>query len=231
MSWVMAFMGQKGGTGKSRSAQAFATEAARAKLDVLLADMDVGPTSSSAWAEIRASNNIEPVVRVERVNRLDVGDVVGMADLVVLDTAGFADKITKEIAARVHLVVTPVGTDIGDWEPTRDLLAQLIGAGVSMDRLAIPIVKAASESTAELTRTWFVKAGFKPLKHETYFSAAYSHAFNRGLAMTECSSEAPRLQAVKQVRDIGMALERVQNNMQEATRATSRARAAAERGR
>lgn len=234
VSWVMAFVGQKGGTGKSRLAQAFAVEAARAKIDVLLGDMDIGPTSSTMWAETRATNGWEPSVACQRFERLNMQAANGKADLLVMDTAGFADRITKDIAAWSHMVVVPVGADIGDWIPTLDLLQQFEKAGIGKEKLVPAIVRAPSQATATLARQWLTEGGFAPVKHETYFSASYSHAFNIGKGMTECQSEAPRLEALKQVREIGTALQRLQQQVEQERargRQQGRARAGADRGR
>jgi chromosome partitioning protein len=209
MGWVVAFVGQKGGTGKSRLAQALAVEAARSKIDVLLADMDSGPTSSSTWAEIRATNGWKPPITCEKVPRLDVAKIVDRADLVVLDTAGIADKITRQLADHSHVVVVPVGSDVGDWIPTLDLLQQMVRGGVSQEKLAPTIVRASSEAMAKQAREWMTKGGFPPLPHETYFAATYSQAFNVGKAMTECSGERQREQAERQVGDIAKVLERL----------------------
>src|SRR5258708_39524123 len=94
MSWLVAFVGQKGGTGKSRLAQAFTTEIARSGVDVLLADTDKGPTGALAWGEVRAQNGWQPPITVRRIQRTDIRSVLGKADVVVLHTAGFADRIT-----------------------------------------------------------------------------------------------------------------------------------------
>lgn len=210
MSWVVAFVGQKGGTGKSRLAQAFATELARSGVDVLLADMDKGPTGAAAWGEVRAGNGWPPPVTVRRIERTDIRTVLGKADVVVLDTAGFADRITRELAELSNLIVVPVGTDLGDWQPTIDLLHQLVNAGLPPERLAPVIVRAPNKSKAELARAYLKRAGYTALKHETYFLASYQDAFNVGKAMTEAPGEAAREEALRQVKDIAGALKRAQ---------------------
>jgi chromosome partitioning protein len=221
-SWIVAFIGQKGGTGKSRLAQAFATALTMQGADVLIADMDKGPTGSLAWGEVRARAGWHPPVRVMRIERTDLRRVLGKADLVVLDTAGFADRITRELAELSNLVVVPVGTDLGDWQPTIDMLHQLANAGLPAERLVPAIVRAASEAKAELARDYLRTAGYEPLKHVTYFSANYQDAFNVGKAMTEAASERAREEASQQVKEIVSALQRAQQR--EAERGRVRAK-------
>jgi chromosome partitioning protein len=219
MSWLVAFVGQKGGTGKSRLAQAFTTEIARSGVDVLLADTDKGPTGAVAWGEVRAQNGWQPPVTVQRIERTDIRAVLGRADVVVLDTAGFADRITRELAELSNLVVVPVGTDLGDWQPTIDLLHQLANAGLPIARLAPVIVRATTKSKADLARQYLKAAGYTPLKHETYFLASYQDAFNVGKAMTEAPGDTPREEALRQVKDIAGALKRAQELEAERTKA------------
>jgi chromosome partitioning protein len=209
-SWIVAFIGQKGGSGKSRLAQAFATALTTAGADVLIADMDRGPQGSLTWSEVRARAGWHPPVRVMRIERTDLRLVLGKADLVVLDTAGFADRITRELAELSNLVVVPVGTDLGDWQSTVDTLHQLANAGVPLERLVPAIVRASSEGKAELARDYLRRAGYEPLKHVTYYSANYHDAFNVGKAMVEAASERAREEASGQVNDILNALQRAQ---------------------
>jgi chromosome partitioning protein len=229
MSWVVAFVGQKGGTGKSRLAQACATEFARSGVSTLIADMDKGPTGSLAWGEVRAAAGWKPPVTVVRIERTDIRSVLGKADVVVLDTAGFADRITRELAELSNLVVVPVGTDLGDWQPTIDMLHQLANAKVPLERLAPAIVRAPNEAKAELARKYVRAAGYEPLKHATYFSAHYQDAFNVGKAMTEAKAEGPRQDALHQVNDIAAALKRAQELEAERERTRRRREKQAER--
>jgi chromosome partitioning protein len=220
--WIVAFIGQKGGTGKSRLAQAFATAAAGAGIDVLIADMDRGPTGSLMWGEARAKAGWHPPIKVMRIERTDLRDVLGKAELVVLDTAGFADKLTRELAELSNLVVVPVGTDLGDWQPTIDILHQLANAGVPLERLVPAIVRAASPAKAEQAREYLRAAGYEPLKHVTYFSATYQDAFNVGKAMTEAPGEGAREDASRQVREIVTALQRAQERALEHSKRRTR---------
>lgn len=212
-SLVVPVVGQKGGTGKSRIAQAFAVACGRAKVDVLLADMDRGPTGSLAWGEVRRLNKWTPVIRVERLDRGAFDALDGRGDVVIVDTAGFADKLTRDLAAHAHLVLVPVGTDLGDWQPTVDLLHQLANVGIDEDRLAPMIVRGTSSAKVEEARAYMTAAGYPPLKSATLIQAAYQDAFNVGKSMIECAHEGPRTQAERQIVEIGTRLEAIRRRL------------------
>ena len=72
MGEIISFVGQKGGTGKSTLARAFAAEAAKAQTRVLIADLDDAQRTSWDWGKRRAANHLLPAIDVEMVPRLQV---------------------------------------------------------------------------------------------------------------------------------------------------------------
>ena len=69
MGEVISFVGQKGGTGKSTLARAFAVEAARVQANILIADLDDAQRTSFEWGQRRLANGFKPTVNVERMQR------------------------------------------------------------------------------------------------------------------------------------------------------------------
>ncbi|HEY1246663.1 MAG TPA: AAA family ATPase, partial [Hyphomicrobiaceae bacterium] len=91
MGEIISFVGQKGGTGKSTLARAFAVEAAKRRQGVLIADLDDAQRTSWDWAQRRAANGLSPAIAVERVPRLQVFTRAADIDVLVVDAPGWAD--------------------------------------------------------------------------------------------------------------------------------------------
>ncbi|MBN9352721.1 MAG: AAA family ATPase, partial [Hyphomicrobium denitrificans] len=71
MPVVVSFVGQKGGVGKSTLARAFAAIAARGKLKVKLADLDVNQQTSVRWARTRSAGGNGYPVEAEAYTTFD----------------------------------------------------------------------------------------------------------------------------------------------------------------
>ena len=65
MGYVVPFMNNKGGIGKSVLARAYAVEAAQAGASVLVADLDDVQRTSKRWADHRRANGLTPDIKVE----------------------------------------------------------------------------------------------------------------------------------------------------------------------
>src|SRR5688500_9340960 len=98
MGDIVSFVGQKGGTGKSTLARAFAVEAARHDNTVLIADLDEAQRTSLDWGERRAANGLQPAIQVEQVPRLQLFTRATNVDLLVADAPGWADASTLWLA-------------------------------------------------------------------------------------------------------------------------------------
>lgn len=205
---VMAFLGQKGGAGKSRLAQAFATEFTRSGVPTLIADMEDGPVGSEPWSRLRAEHGWKPVVKAKRIGRGELATVLNDAEVIVLDTPGFADRMTRDLARASTLVVVPSGTDIGDLHPAVDLMHQLAKAGIAPERMVGAVVKAATVAMGKEAKKYLSSAGYAVLDHMTIFATAYAQAFNVGKAMTEVDAPVLRAEAMEQVKDLRDALKR-----------------------
>ena len=65
MAVTMSFVSQKGGVGKSTLARSVAVEAAKAGVDVVIADLDIQQGTIQEWAKLRYANGIEPAIKVK----------------------------------------------------------------------------------------------------------------------------------------------------------------------
>lgn len=210
MGEVISFVGQKGGTGKSTLARAFAVEAARAKVNVLVADLDDAQRTSVEWGQRRLAAGFQPTIRVERMPRLQVFTKAATADVLVVDAPGWADESTLWLAQGSQLTVLPCGVSIDDLNPTIRLIHELVGKGIQEWRLALTLMRLQNEKDGEFARGYLGAAGFKGLLlgHEVREARQYREAQDAGHAITEVSDRKLAREASALMDDVGKALTR-----------------------
>jgi chromosome partitioning protein len=209
MGEVVSFVGQKGGTGKSTLARAFAVEAAKAQTKVMIADLDDRQRTSWEWGERRAANKLKPQIRVERVPRLQVFSTADLVDLLVVDAPGWADASTMFLAQGSQLTVLPTGATVDDLNPTIRLMHELLAKDIADWRLALALCRVHSDAEAVFARDYLRQAKYHALKGELHERRGYADLQNIGQAVTEGPAAISR-QAVELVHSIALALERAQ---------------------
>jgi chromosome partitioning protein len=184
MGEVIAFVGQKGGTGKSTLARAFAVEAAYAT-NVLIADLDEAQRTSWEWGQRRAAGGHQPAVPVEMVPRLQLFTRAASVDLLVADAPGWADASTLWLAQGARLTVLPTGASIDDLNPTIRLMHELTDKGIADWRLALALCRIQSEAEDSFARDYLKRAGYKALKGDLPEKKSFRDLQNAGKAITE----------------------------------------------
>jgi chromosome partitioning protein len=197
---IISVLGQKGGISKSVISRALAVEAAKAKgARVALVDLDHKQKTATNWAAARRLNDLQPEIRV-------VGSVddVGDATTVIIDTPGWTDAGTVQIASLSDLVVLPTGASEDDRRPVVDLAFGLEDAGIPLDRIVIVPSRMHSDAEANELRA-YVKAAspqLEVLPVHLREVATYAEVAKHGLAITESRHEGPRGQADAVVKEI-----------------------------
>jgi chromosome partitioning protein len=207
MGEIVSFVGQKGGTGKSTLARAFAVEAARHGGSVVIADLDEAQRTSWDWGERRAVNGLQPAIVVERVPRLQVFTRAAALDLLVADAPGWADASTLWLAQGSQLTVLPTGGTVDDLNPTIRLMHELMDKGIADWRVALALCRIHSDAQAEFARGYLKQANYKALKGELRERKSLADLQNVGRAVTEGGAAVSR-EAIELVASIGAALER-----------------------
>ena len=207
MGDIVSFVGQKGGTGKSTLARAFAVEAARRGGSVVIADLDEAQRTSWDWGERRAANGLQPAIAVERVPRLQVFTRAANLDLLVADAPGWADASTLWLAQGSQLTVLPTGGTVDDLNPTIRLMHELMNKGIADWRVALALCRIHSDAQAEFARGYLKQANYKALKGELRERKSLADLQNVGQAVTEGPAAVSR-EAIELVASIAAALER-----------------------
>jgi chromosome partitioning protein len=207
MGDIISFVGQKGGTGKSTLARAFAVEAARHEKRVLIADLDEAQRTSLDWAERRAANGLLPLVGVEQVPRLQVFTRAADIDLLVADAPGWADASTLWLAQGSQLTVLPTGGTVDDLNPTIRLMHELMNRGIADWRVTLALCRIHSDAQADFARGYLKQANYKALKGELREDRKFADLQNVGQAVTEGRTAASR-EAIELIESIATALER-----------------------
>jgi chromosome partitioning protein len=126
---IIAFLGQKGGTGKTTLATAIAVRAARDGKSVALIDLDP-QGSATKWAKRRKGDN--PAVAARQPFELaDTLDILrqGGAEFVVIDTPGKIENAALEASRSASLALIPVRPTPLDLDAVREIKNLLAFAG------------------------------------------------------------------------------------------------------
>jgi chromosome partitioning protein len=127
---LISFVSQKGGVGKSTLARLFAVGAAHRGHKTLLADFDLEQLTCVEWNATRMRNSVEPEIDARPFKSLKkLYKSEEEIDIVVADTRGLADDITKELAEDSQVVFLPTGTSSDDLRPTLALARKLAKQG------------------------------------------------------------------------------------------------------
>lgn len=212
MPVIVSFVGQKGGVGKSTLARAFAAVAARGKLKVKLADLDVNQQTSVRWARTRtARGNGYPVEAEAYTTYEDVLAKVHGIDLIIVDTPGHASPVTLEIARTSQVVILPTGASTDDLYPTVLLLYELEQMGIPKERLAVALCRLLEQREEHAARKYIETAGYEALVGSVPERAGYRSAHNLGQSITETSDQTLNRRARTLMESL---LEKVMNQLQ-----------------
>ena len=162
---IASFVEQKGGVGKSTLARVLAVAAARQEYKVLLADFDLEQLSCVEWSALRLRSGIEPDIEARVFNSFkNIRKIQSDFDLVVVDTRGLADELTKEISHESDVVFLPTGTSMDDLRPTLALARKLSRSRKVSNKSVLILSKVGrSERLLQTARETIADADFEVL--------------------------------------------------------------------
>jgi chromosome partitioning protein len=186
MAIIVAFIGQKGGVGKSTLARALATSAARAGLTVRAADLDPQQATTTVWAQARDRHKVCPSVRVSAFR--SAKDALASArdeELLVIDTPCSVSDAIGEVAVHASLLVQPTSPTIDDLYPAVLVFQALERIGIPRERLAFALCRTLADEEASDARTYLEGLGYAVLNSDIREHLEYRKAMNRGRAIIE----------------------------------------------
>ena len=162
---IASFIGQKGGVGKSALARVLAVAAAHRGQKVLIADFDREQLTCVEWAARRARRGQQPPIEAREFKSIKkLRKRIEGYDLVVVDTRGYADELTEDVANESDVVFLPTGTSMDDLGPTLLLARKLARHGIA-DRIVIVLSRVGrSERQLDDAIAEIEDAGFSPLE-------------------------------------------------------------------
>ena len=192
MAHVMVpFTNGKGGVGKTALACSYAAARAQEGADVILADTNDEQRTALAWSAVRAHNAILPKVRVEAASPREALEMLGRCDILVVDTPGWTDRSTLQLARKSTFMVIPTGPNpTFELAETVKLLHGLSAEGIDLWRLGIVLSRFSAEEKIRsdeeaLARAYLADAGYKALEGCIRNSPIYGSALAEGYGLTE----------------------------------------------
>lgn len=186
MGYIVAFLSQKGGVGKSTLARALACEASKGGLSVKVADLDTQQGTATNWHRQREANGYDRIGSVETFGKAkDALKSADDFDMLILDGAPRASSATTDIAKVADLIILPSGASRDDLMPTVLLAHELSKKGVASDLFAIALVRVATDSEIRDAQEYIRMSGYQLLKGYLPEKPSYRQAQNDGLAVTE----------------------------------------------
>jgi chromosome partitioning protein len=204
----IAFINQKGGVAKSVTAAAMLIEAAREKVRVLGADLDGKQRSFQRWAQRRTQHAYLPAADVRAVTFSQAKLLAHDCDLLLLDTPGFTDVETIELANFADLVVIPTTTNRDEMDPSALLVQALWKKEIHPDKIAVVLTRVVSETQENDAREFLAQIKIKPLQPSLMDRPVWRAIGNDGRTICETGVKALDDEARRYVRSIGRALDR-----------------------
>jgi chromosome partitioning protein len=186
MATIIGFVSQKGGVGKSSLSRALACEAAKAGLNVKIADLDTQQGTSVDWSRLRLNAGLQPPVPAESfASAAQALKVAPHHDLLIIDAPARASQGTLEIARVADLIVQPTGASLDDLRPAVKVFNGLVEQSISKAKLVFALNRIGTTAEEADARAYLTEAGYVVLDGCLYERPAYRKAQNVGMAVTE----------------------------------------------
>jgi chromosome partitioning protein len=188
LAFIIAFVSQKGGVGKSTFARGVAREAAQGGLKVKIADLDTQQGTCVDWHRDRLHARIRPAVAVEAfATAAEALTIADQYDLLILDGPARTSRGTLDIARMADLVVQPTGASVDDLRPAVREFHALVQAGIPKAKLTLALNHIGTPTEEAEARAYIAEAGYTVLDGCLLERPAYRKAQNSGRAVTETS--------------------------------------------
>jgi chromosome partitioning protein len=199
----VAFIGQKGGVGKSTLARALAASAMGAGYVVKTVDLDPQQATITVWAHARDRYRVSPSIKVEAFLSIkDALATAGREQLLIIDTPGYLSDEIAEVAQRATLLVQPTSPTVDDLYPGVLAFKALENMGVSRAKFAFALCRTLADEEASDARTYLEGLGYVVLAGDVPEHLDYRKAMNQGRAITEASQPSLSARAETMIADL-----------------------------
>jgi len=188
--FVLGFISQKGGVGKSTLARAAAVALSRDGYRVRLADLDPQQQTSIDWYKRRINNGCSALASVESYETirqaLENGlDMRPALDVLVVDAPGRSSDATIALAQRAHLVIQPATGTLDDLKPGVLVFHELRKNQVPPARMLFALTRTGSEAEEERARAYIQAADYAVLDATLREQTGYKYAQDEGKSVLE----------------------------------------------
>ena len=186
-AYIISFLSQKGGCGKSTLARLFAQQLASSEISVLIADMDIKQQTSSKWVLRRAESDLNKIDATIYNDVLTAMNEAENYNAIIFDGAPHATQQTLEIAKKSDLIIIPTGAGIDDLEPNVILANDLSNNDIKNHKIVFALFRTDKASSAETkeAREYLNSTNYKVLDGELYDKPSYRRALDAGRAPSE----------------------------------------------
>ena len=190
MPYIIGFVSQKGGVGKSTLARAAAVSLAGEGYRVRLCDLDIQQGTVLEWYRRRLQGGAKPLASVEYyqtiAHALKSGlDVNPSFDIIVIDAPGRSSEATLSLARSAHLVIQPTSGTLDDLDPGIRLFHELRNKQLSPQKMVFALTRTTSDREEEMAREYIGQAGYIVFTSTLPDRAGYKTAQNSGLTVLE----------------------------------------------
>ncbi|EBJ6658330.1 hypothetical protein D0Q53_20655 [Salmonella enterica] len=139
MSYVVSFIGGKGGITKTTLARATAVRFRKDEWEVGALDIDTAQTSFVRWNKRRQANEITPHFPVIAGSVLDLPKLKdeGRYHLIIVDGAAYASKDAETVATQSDLIVVPCRFSYDDMDAAVETINNLVRRGVPKEKFCL----------------------------------------------------------------------------------------------
>lgn len=194
----IAVLAQKGGVGKSSLVRSLGCAYTAAGWETLIADMDTGQSTVQMWLQTRLQMGIEPAIAVQSFAQVSqVLKIADHYDALIFDGAGYASKVTADIAKASDLIIIPTGFSTDDMRPAAALANELVDRQkIPAERIAFAFCRTGDSPAEHVeSRHYLNQTGYHVLSGAIPEKGIYRRAHDEGLSMIEARHKGLREKA------------------------------------
>jgi chromosome partitioning protein len=187
MSYIIAFVSQKGGVGKSTLTRATALELVKNDYSVKVADLDTQQGTVLDWHKRRLDNGFTPNINSVKCYKT-IHEAVEQSenfDFLIIDAPARASQATYEISKIANIIIQPSGASIDDLKPAILLFHELVEKNINKNKLFIALCKVSTKTEIEIANEYIKSADYKALDSYILEKPSYRQALNEGKTILE----------------------------------------------